>query len=64
MKQEAGDEMRESQGASSFKSSPHYHDPRLTMRTMREGTSNWYSHMDTLFATLQNDLEVILSRSP
>ena len=68
MKQEAGDEMGESLGASSSKSGPNFaagaKDPRETLKTMREGTKYWHSHMEQLCDLLQNELEVIPSRSP
>ena len=68
MKLEAGDEMGESHGGSSSKFGPDYaagaKDPRQTFKNMRDDTKFWHTHMEQLTDMLQNELEVIPSRSP
>ena len=41
-----------------------YDEPFAILKTMRAGTNAYYTHMQSLFGTLQKKLEVILSHSP
>ena len=62
MKQEMDDQMAAEQGGSSTHpgSQPGkgLQDPRQTLKTMRDGTRNWYAHMDELHDSLHGQLEV------
>ena len=62
MKQEMDDQMTAEQGRSSShpgsQSGKGLQDPRQTLKTMRDGTRNWYAHMDELHETLHGQLEV------
>lgn len=65
MKHEVEDEMGENHGGSSSNPSSGLgegvKDPRQTLRTMRDGTRNWYKHMDKLHETLHDQLEAVLA---
>ena len=63
MKQEMDDQIAAEHGGSSShpgsQSGKGLQDPRQTLKTMRDGTRNWYAHMDDLHETLHNQLEVM-----
>jgi len=62
MKQEMDDQMAAEQGGSSTHpgSQPGkgLQEPRQTLKAMRDGTRNWYAHMDEIHDTLHGQLEV------